>query len=218
MPRTDQTALLQYRDISLAFNGRVIMQDFNLSIGTGEKVVLLGPSGSGKSSLLKLVIDGRPPAKGAVYCQGTKITPRLSWEVRRTVAYVPQTPPQYEQTPRRLIVESMGFMANRHLDAPEQRLDELCADFEFAPALLDQSLNKLSGGERQRFSLILALLLDRPILLLDEPTAALDGKLKEKIARYFLDLPEKTVLAVSHDPAWSQEKSRVRAIERKEPR
>ncbi len=139
---------------------------FDLAVGPGECVAVTGPSGAGKSLLLRLIAD-LDPGEGEAFLDGAARSgvPAPAW--RRRVAYVAAEP---------------GWWAEdvaAHLP-PAGPAPALAAALGLAPALLTARVARLSTGERQRMALLRTLLGDPPVLLLDEPTAALDG---ESVAR-----------------------------------
>ncbi len=182
-----------------------MLEDFSLSIREGEKVVLRGASGSGKSTLLKLLLGFVEPEQGEVTFHGEKMSPEVAREVRRSVAYVSQAvdwePGNVDETIREFF--SIGAAG----EVPsETSIREVFERLRLSPEALDQRIQDLSGGERHRVGIAIGLLLERPVFLLDEPTAALDASLKEAVADLFLNRDDWTVIAAAHDPVWFEER------------
>ncbi len=101
---------------------------------------------------------------------------------------------------------AMGNYRHNTLDFSREYLldQELMEYFEFDPRYIYKNSEELSGGERQRLGIILAIMLKRPIFLLDEVTSGLDKQLKQKTVEFFMKCPE-TVLAISHDQIWEEQ-------------
>lgn len=165
----------------------------SFSVKGGECLAIEGPSGSGKTRLLRAIAD-LDPCEGHILLDGLarEEVPATTW--RKLVRYAAAEPAWWSDTPRAAL--PAAFLAS-------ERLQRLCHALDIAPALLDRAIAELSTGERQRLALIRALADEPRVLLLDEPTAALDAAsaaLVEELIR-FLVLSGRSVLLVSHDPA-----------------
>src|SRR5256885_11872618 len=148
-----------------------ILDDISVEVERGGALILVGPSGSGKSSLLRCLNRLEEPTAGVVRFDGRPITELDPRELRRRAALVLQTPVLFEGTVREnLMVHAPGVA----LDFSESRLREMLGEVGLEPTLLDRDSAMLSGGEKQRVTIARALLRDPQALLLDEPTSALD--------------------------------------------
>ncbi|NRB75462.1 MAG: ATP-binding cassette domain-containing protein [Verrucomicrobiales bacterium] len=198
-------SLFELNSVFLSFDGRPVLEEFSLLIREGEKVVLRGSSGSGKSSLLKLLLGFVEPDQGEVRYRGEKMSPEVAREVRRSVAYVSQAvdwePGNVDETIR----EFFSIGATGEVPSASS-IREVLERLRLSPEVLDQRIQDLSGGERHRIGVAIGLLLERPVFLLDEPTAALDASLKEAVADRFLNRDDWTVIAAAHDPVWFEER------------
>ena len=137
--------------------------------------------------------------------RGEKMSPEVAREVRRSVAYVSQAvdwePGNVDETIR----EFFSIGATGEVPSASS-IREVLERLRLSPEVLDQRIQDLSGGERHRIGVAIGLLLERPVFLLDEPTAALDASLKEAVAARFLNRDDWTVIAAAHDPVWFQER------------
>lgn len=185
--------------LTLAFGGRTVLQDFSLQVAVREKVVLAGASGSGKSSLLACLLGFLAPAAGRIAIRGEPLTLRSAWRLRRAMALVQQEPDLGELGVAEWLREPLAFRANEALRGNFARVPEWLARLRLSPAILKQKGPELSGGEKQRLALVSALLLDRPILLLDEPASALDPEARRAVYECLAGLDRQTLLLVSHD-------------------
>jgi osmoprotectant transport system ATP-binding protein len=183
------------------FGSKRVLAPTTLTIAARTSVALLGPSGCGKSTLLRLVLGLLVPDAGRLTVAGTPVTPETAQGVRRHIGYVIQDGGLF---PHATAKDNVALLA-RHLgwDARRvgARIDELAALVRLEPALLERYPAELSGGERQRVGMMRALMLDPPLLLLDEPMGALDpmvrARLQHDLKRIFAEL-EKTVVLVTH--------------------
>lgn len=195
-------AALSMRNITVTFNGNRLFDDFSLSVPGGGKTVILGKSGTGKSTLLQMALGYIIPDYGSIYVNDTHLTGSTVWDIRKQIAYVSQNVTLGNGTVRDFLSRVFSFKANLHIVPSHDEIMELFDYFELPSDIRDQENHLLSGGEKQRIALSTALLLKRPLLLLDEITSALDPVLKEKAIDRTIDCDDYTVVVVSHDRVW----------------
>ncbi|UUN27954.1 thiol reductant ABC exporter subunit CydD [Streptomyces sp. FIT100] len=177
----------------------------SLVVEPGEVVALVGPSGVGKSTLLDVVLGFVPPAEGRVTLGGTALDALDLERWRESIAWVPQRPYLFAGT----VAENVRLARPEADDAEVVAALRDAGAYDFVTALprgVDTVLGEdgagLSAGQRQRLALARAFLADRPLLLLDEPTAALDGETEAGIVEAVRRLAVgRTVLLVVHRPA-----------------
>ena len=174
----------------------------SLTVPADTTHVLLGGSGSGKSTLLRLVLGLVEPDAGEIAVDGVTVGPATRAVIQRRIGYVVQEGALY---PHLSAARNVGLPARARgwpAAAIDARVGELARIVDFRRPLLDRYPAELSGGQRQRVSLMRALVLDPPVLLLDEPLGALDPitrtELQGELVRMFREL-HKTVLLVTHD-------------------
>ena len=190
---------LEIKDLTVRFDARAVLEGFSMSLGTGEKALLAGPSGCGKSTVLRCLLGFVAPEAGSVHIQGQPLTQHSVWTLRRHLAYVGQEPDLGTGTIAEILERPFHYRANANLRDSLQRVPALFEQFGLLQSLLDKEASDLSGGEKQRVALIAAVLLDRPIFLLDEVTSALDKASKETVIDYFRTCDNVTALFVAHD-------------------
>jgi osmoprotectant transport system ATP-binding protein len=183
-------------------NGRALVHDLALTVNQGETLVLLGRSGSGKTTSLKLVNRLLVPSSGEVRVNGRSTTEWDPIRLRRSIGYVIQDGGLF---PHFTVARNIGLVPqieNWPAERVQARVEELLALVGLSPDLIDRYPQQLSGGQRQRVGVARALAADPPILLLDEAFGALDPITRSEIQKEFRALQEhmkKAVIFVTHD-------------------
>ncbi len=198
--------VFEAREVSYSYHKLTALDGLNLSIMPGQRVALLGANGSGKSTLLSALDGLLFPQKGTVFFQGEPLTEsRLSGEVeydfRRRVALVFQNPDVQLFNPT--VFDEIAF-GPLQLQWPREkirlRVNAMLEQMEITH-LRERSPYHLSTGEKKRVALASVLILDPDVLLLDEPTAALDPKSESQMIDFLVDCSggKKTVVTATHD-------------------
>jgi ABC-type iron transport system FetAB ATPase subunit len=205
---------LQLNNLALNFLENQVLQDFSLTVNAGEKILLTGVSGCGKSSLLKIICGLLPIDSGEIVIGSEVLDASTVWRLRQKIAWVPQEPDLGQTTAGDFLESLFLLKANQEMRGNLERIDSLLAEFLLPKEILHQRIGKLSGGEKQRIAIIAALLLERPILLLDEATSALDEDAQQQVLAYFKKTTELTMLVVSHDSHWQKMVDRIVCVEK----
>jgi len=196
--------VLEAESLSFSYDSDQILHEVKFALPKGAFAVITGPSGIGKSTLLKLLLGIFQPSGGALYLRGKTQRTKLDRSTRRLFAYVPQGN----------LLLSGTLRDNLTIVRPEATEEEIMqavyvsAMDEFVPQLprgLDTVLGEsgagLSEGQAQRVAIARAVLGGAPILLLDECTSALDEKIEQTVLTRLKALPDRTCIAVTHRPA-----------------
>ncbi|AFY78447.1 MAG: ATP-binding cassette domain-containing protein [Hydrococcus sp. C42_A2020_068] len=199
----EQKSAVEFRDVSYRVQQRYLLSDLNLSIYRGEALVLLGRSGSGKTTTLKLINRLLSPTQGQVIVSDRPTTAWDAIQLRRSIGYVIQ---EIGLFPHLSVEENIGLVPslegwkNSRL---KSRVYELLHLVGLEPEkFASRYPHQLSGGQRQRVGVARALAADPPILLMDEPFGALDPITRLELQQQFSYLQKqlgKTVIFVTHD-------------------
>jgi osmoprotectant transport system ATP-binding protein len=200
----DKQTIIEFRDVSYRLpNGSALLKKVSLQIARGETLVLLGRSGAGKTTALKLINRLHDPSEGDVLVEGRAT---VAWDVialRRHIGYVIQETGLFPHFTVEQNIALVPHLENWPAERIQSRLQELLQLVALDPAkFLRRYPRELSGGQRQRVGLARALAADPPILLMDEPFGALDPLTRADIRREFRAIQQrlaKTVVIVTHD-------------------
>ena len=178
-----------------------LFENFSLSINAGEKVALVGPSGSGKSSLTKLLFRFLDPQQGTLSFDGIPAKAFTLPALRQQISMVPQQPELFHRSVRDNITLGDDVQEDRLTDATRKSrslefIEKLPNGFD---TLVGERGVKLSGGEKQRIAIARAFLEDAPIIVLDEATSALDSLTEKQIQVAIFELiKDKTAIVIAH--------------------
>ena len=194
--------MFRLESVSKSFGNQTVLQPTSIDFQVGESTVLIGPSGCGKSTMLRLLAGLLTPDTGRVLFEGVEMTPKNMMQMRHRMGYVIQDGGLF---PHLTCSQNVGLMA-KYLgwskDKIRLRIEELADLTRLPRPALDRYPAQISGGQRQRVGIMRALMLDPPVMLLDEPMGALDPlvryDLQEDLLKIFRTL-KKTAITVTHD-------------------
>ncbi|NNE96758.1 MAG: ATP-binding cassette domain-containing protein, partial [Acidimicrobiales bacterium] len=193
---------ISFDGVTFGYDDRPVLEDLNLDIEAGEKVAIIGPSGTGKSTLVGLIPRFFDPWSGVVKVGDVDVKSVPTMELRRRIALVSQEPLLLPVTVR----ENISYGAVDATDAQIYRAAEYALATEFIEKLpngfntvLAEGGRSLSGGQRQRLAIARALCRDAPILILDEPTAGLDPEAEFDFVELLTwAASERTIIMITH--------------------
>lgn len=213
-----KNAGIEFSEVSFNYHKtRKILDGFNLSIKSKEKIALIGPSGAGKTTIVKLLLRNFDLDDGEIKIDGqniAKITQESLWE---NIGVVSQEPILFHRSIKENISYGRPNASDKEIEAAARAAH--CHEFIVSlpdgyNTLVGERGVKLSGGERQRVSIARVILKNAPILILDEATSSLDSE-SEKLIQEALDdlMSEKTVIAVAHRLSTIKKMDRILSIE-----
>lgn len=194
--------MIQLTGVSKELQGRKAVNGLSFEVREGENFILLGTSGCGKTTTLKMINRLVAPTTGSIRINGADVQDLPEEQLRRGIGYVLQ---QSSLFPHYTIAENIAVVP-RLLGWDKQktaeRVQQLTTKLRLPEGCLSQYPGRLSGGEAQRVNLARALAADPPLLLMDEPFSALDTLTRSAIRQEFASLDElktKTIVMVTHD-------------------
>jgi len=196
--------MISLRNVSKQFAqaGGVAVNDLTLDVAEGETVVLVGPSGCGKTTTMKMINRLIEPSAGSIHVAGRDVMQQNPVELRRGIGYVIQS---IGLLPHRTVQQNIATvpgLVGWEDQRIRKRVDELVEIFDLDRELLLRYPSELSGGQRQRVGVARALAADPPVMLMDEPFAAVDPIVRARLQDEFLQIQErirKTIVFVTHD-------------------
>ncbi|OYZ24082.1 MAG: hypothetical protein B7Y39_02470 [Bdellovibrio sp. 28-41-41] len=194
--------MILIKDVSKKFENSLALDKTNLPLAEKQTHVFWGSSGSGKTTLLRLIAGLIEVTSGEIWIESQKISTSIQKQLAAKIGYVIQEGGLFPHLNAWQNIALAGLPRAWDAHQTSARINELAELVQLEIPLLTQFPAQLSGGQRQRVALMRALLLDPPIILLDEPLGALDplvrSELQKELKRIFNKL-NKTVVFVTHD-------------------
>jgi osmoprotectant transport system ATP-binding protein len=203
-PDADGHTMISLRGVSKRFPGAggPAVEDLTLDVWEGQLVVLVGPSGCGKTTTMRMINRLIEPDSGTIEVDGRDVRSQDVVQLRRGIGYVIQTigllPHRTVEQNIATVPDLLGWERPRIKD----RIHELAEMLSLDAELLGRYPAALSGGQRQRVGVARALAADPPVMLMDEPFAAVDPIIRERLQTQFLEIQRtirKTIVFVTHD-------------------
>lgn len=177
---------IEFRNVSFSYNktGENVLKNISFHVKKGEKIGIIGPIGSGKSTLMKLLVRLYDPDSGKILLDGKELKEYSLKQLREGIAFVPQKATLFSGTIRENLSYGKEFLTEEEMEKGTEEanakefIDELEGKFEY---FLSRGAQNLSGGQKQRLSIARAFVRNAPILILDDSTSAVDALSERKI-------------------------------------
>ena len=195
--------MIQIQNISLSYGNEKILENISCEIGKNESICFWGPSGSGKSSLLRLLMGFEIPSSGKIIIDGLYLNNKNIHQIRNKITWVPQNINLPVANTAELL-ELLNLSENQKNIFPKF-LNKLGIE----NSLISKHFQEVSGGQKQRIVIAAVLSKQKPILLLDEPTSALDKESVSKLIKLVFHDLNITVVSASHDLFWSNANNKI---------
>jgi ATP-binding cassette subfamily B protein len=208
---------IEFRDLTFAYNGTPVLRDINVRVPAGTSLAVVGHTGSGKSTLVELLLRMYPVPAGAVLIDGVDLTRYPLDRLRGAIGYVPQETVLFSDTLRANIAFGLDDATEEEVLAAATR-SRLSTDLADLPQGLDTMLGErgvnLSGGQKQRAALARALIRNPPILILDDSFSSVDTATEEEILRELREvMKERTTILIGHRVSTVQHADRIIVLE-----
>jgi len=200
--------MITFENITLKVHRQTLLDGASLHVAGGNKVVVRGASGSGKSSLLKCAVGAMQMAGGSVRVDDLRLSADTVADIRAHIAFIGQEPVLGAENVRDALLLPFHFKAHSGNPPNDERISQLLERLHLPTNILEKPCKRISGGEKQRIAILRALLLEKTIFLADEVTSALDSNSKAAVMAE-LFRPDITLLSVSHDPEWIKACDRI---------
>ena len=199
----ENNVAIRFEHVNKSYGNREILKDFNLEIRKGEFLTIIGSSGSGKTTVLKLINGLISPTFGIIYVDGKDISKENQTLLRRNIGYVIQGIGLFpHMTIRKNIAYVPSLLNHRDKERIRKAVERLIDVVGLDRDMLDRYPAELSGGQRQRVGIARALAANPDILLMDEPFAALDAITREQMQLLLVTLHARIgmgIILVTHD-------------------
>ncbi|MEM3929601.1 MAG: ATP-binding cassette domain-containing protein [Candidatus Korarchaeum sp.] len=189
--------------VSYSGSGRPAIREVNLSLSSGESVLITGPNGAGKTTLLETCLGLLKPFRGEAFLFGVNTKSRRVADVRKLCGYVPQNfmkPPEESYKVRQVISMGLAPLGSLRTEL-EARIDDISSLLGIGK-LMEEPFGRLSGGQQQRVMIARALVRKPKLLLLDEPFSSMDLEMRSILAEVLRDYSAReyaAIVVVSHD-------------------
>ncbi|WAK02399.1 ABC transporter ATP-binding protein [Methylobacter sp. YRD-M1] len=204
--------IIEFDRVSVHIHEKTLLSDISFDLFAGEKAVLCGKSGSGKSSVLRALLGLLPLSQGMIRFQEKPLDAASVQAIRSRIAYIGQEPILGAESVREALLLPFQFKSHHGHKPTEAQIMDVLQRLHLPADILRQDSGRISGGEKQRIALARGLLLGKSIYLLDEVTSALDAASRQAVFEVFSDA-RLTVLSVAHDPVWIERCDLVFEIE-----
>ncbi len=191
--------MINLKNISLTFKDKQLYDSLDLEVKRGQKAALYGKSGSGKSTLLNIIMGFQQPDTGKVIIDGTELNPGTVNLIRSKTAWLPQNFHIYGSGNVLGFFKWVFGFRHNSIKFSESELKEKMEKMNLEKGLAQSKFEELSGGEKQRFGIILCKMLKKEIILLDEPSSALDKGSISALSDFLFDDDEHTLLLTTHE-------------------
>ncbi|MGL5786570.1 MAG: ABC transporter ATP-binding protein [Bacteroidales bacterium] len=191
--------MIIYKDITFTFGETNLFDHFNYEIQSGEHVCIAGKSGVGKSTLINMLLGFLTPDSGEIRVDNQTLTVDTLQSIRSKILWLPQDINLPFHSVREMLNFPYTLKVNRKLSFNEDKALQLFDQLGLDRVLINHDISQISGGQKQRIAFISGIMAGKDIVLLDEPTAALDPDSTIRMGEFIKGLKDVTVLAISHD-------------------
>ncbi|MBN2663761.1 MAG: ABC transporter ATP-binding protein [Bacteroidales bacterium] len=201
--------MIEFKNISFKYDQKLIFDNFSTEIKNGQKVAIIGESGSGKSTFLNLLAGFEIPNSGEIFVDDIKLSAQNMFSVRQKIAWLPQNFNVPFDTTKELFFSPFSLKNNKKNRPTQPEIDKVFLELGIAKELLEKKIDEVSGGQKQRIMLASIILTKKKYIFLDEPTSALDDHSTSNLLEILLNLTNTTVIAATHDKIYIDKADKI---------
>jgi polar amino acid transport system ATP-binding protein/putative ABC transport system ATP-binding protein len=194
--------MIECKNITLSFSDKIVFEHLNFRIEEGENVCLSGPSGKGKTTLIKILQGYIIPDVGQVRINHTSLNTTTIKQIRESIIWIPQNINLPVNNGLELI-KLLNIQSNLGL------ISDFTQKLGLEKDTILKDFNIVSGGQKQRIIISICLSLDKNIILMDEPTSSLDKDSIELLIKVIKSLRGKTIVSASHNQLWTNSTEKI---------
>ena len=203
--------MIELNTICVEKNGKQILSNIDLHIEKGESLVLTGPSGAGKTSILRTMLGAMRVASGKGIIGGIELNVNNIAAIRSQIAFIGQEPIMGAESVKDSLLLPFSFIHNKNIKPSNDYIVELLNSVNLDQDILVKKSSDISGGEKQRIAIVRAILQNKSIIFADELTSSLDHASRKRVIDLLLR-GEYTVVSISHDDVWIEHCSRIISV------
>jgi len=194
--------MIECKNIKLSFDDVTIIESLSFLVEENQKACVVGESGKGKSSVLKILQAYIQPSAGRVYINNEELTVKNIDEIRKNIVWIPQN--------FNLPVEKgIDLLKLMQLQQNLKKAETILPELGLEKLYLHKNFNEISGGQKQRVIIAICLSIPCKILLMDEPTSSLDETAIDLLLKKINSLEDTTVLSASHNASWINKTQKI---------
>lgn len=196
--------MIDVSNLCVSYNEQPVFKDVSFRLDQGEKMVIAGKSGSGKTTMLHALLGFVSYCRGSITINGKPLLKNNISFIREITSYMPQEAVFPKVSVKSLLFDPFRWNKNKAIVQTNQKVYQYLQRLKLPENILEKDLNEISGGQKQRLLLLSILLLNKKILILDEPTSSLDEEISNEIREYLIHELDKTILISTHDSTWKK--------------
>ncbi len=208
--------MIEIKNLSISFEKPVI-ENFSMFVNTGEKIAIAGPSGIGKSTILHSILGFVEIQSGEIKINSLLLNSSNIRQIRKQISWLPQEISMRFEYVEDLFYYPFNFAQNKKLYPQKSVVEDIFNKLKLEDTILYKKIDEISGGQKQRVALASQLLLNKPILLMDEPSSALDEESQSAVLNLIDSLPMVTLISATHNASWINRMDRTIQIPKINP-
>lgn len=209
---------LTVKNLNLSFDNEILFDNFSFEVKKGQKVAIIGESGTGKTTLLNIIMGFETNYKGELIILDKILSKNTIRQIRSEISWLPQQTNVFYQTTEEMFNAPFEYKTNKKNKPKKKDIHKILNRLGLEIHILNKHIHEISGGQKQRIALASCILLNKKILFLDEPTSALDETSIDKLINNLLKNNKFTIISSSHNENWIKNCDLIIDLNKKEVR